>query len=69
MLTHKIHADLSKDAFYIGGCVTNVFGILSTRERTVGMGKHVQTNEHWILDIPESYRPSNFKDIEDGCYW
>ena len=69
MLTHKIHADLGKDAFYIGGCVTNIFGILSTRERTVGMGKHVQTNEYWILDIPESYRPSNFKDIEDGCYW
>jgi len=69
MLTHKIHADLGKDAFYIGGCVTNVFGILSKRERTVGMGKHVQTNEHWILDIPESYRPPNFKDIEDGCYW
>ena len=69
MLTHKIHAEMKKDAFYIGGCVTNIFGILSTRERTVGMGKHVQTNEHWILDIPVEYRPSNFKEIEGGCYW
>ena len=69
MLTHRIHSDLKKDAIYIGGCVTNVFGILSTREKTVGMGKDVKTNEYWILTIPDKYKPANFKDIEDGCYW
>ena len=69
MLTHRIHNELSKDAVYIGGCVTNLFGILSSREKNVGMGKDVELNEYWILDIPEKYRPANFKDIEDGCYW
>ena len=69
MLTHRIHAELGKDAVYIGGCVTNIFGILSTREKEVGMGKDVQTNESWILTIPDKYKPPNYKDIENGCYW
>lgn len=69
MLTHRIHNEMEKSAIYVGGGVTNLFGILSKRERTVGMGKDVTLNEHWITHIPESYRPSNFKDIEDGCYW
>lgn len=69
MLTHRIHDEMKKHAIYVGGGVTNLFGILSTRERTVGMGKDVTLNEYWITHIPESYRPSNFKDIENGCYW
>lgn len=69
MLTHMIHKELGKDAIYIGGCVTNLFGILSSREKNLGMGKDVELNEYWLLTIPEKYRPANFKDIEDGCYW
>lgn len=69
MLTHKIHSELNKEAIYIGGSVTNLFGILSTRELNHGMGKDVTTNPYWITKIPESFRPSNYKDIEGGCYW
>lgn len=69
MLTHMIHSQLKKDAVYIGGCVTNLFGVLSTRERIHGMGKDIETNEFWVLTIPDKYKPSNYKEIEDGCYW
>ena len=69
MLTHKIHDEMKKSAIYVGGGITNLFGVLSTRERTVGMGKEVKLNEYWITHIPESYRPTNYKEIEDGCYW
>jgi len=26
-------------------------------------------NEYWILKIPDEYKPANYNDIEDGCYW
>lgn len=66
MLTHKIHEDLDKEAIYIGGCITNLFGILSARER-----EHTDlvSNEFWITHIPEEYRPDNYKTVENGCYW
>lgn len=65
-LTHKIHADLGKEAIYIGGCITNLFGILSTRERE---HTDLTTNEFWITHIPDEYKPENYKDVENGCYW
>jgi hypothetical protein len=68
MLTHKIYSELSKDAIYIGGCITNLFGILSKREKP-RMINDVKINEYWILNIPEEYRPPNFEGIENGCYW
>lgn len=68
-LVHKIHTELGKDAMYVGGCVPNLFGILGERERNVGMGQHVPTNEFWVLDIPLEYRPTNYKAVENGCYW
>ena len=66
MLTHKIHTDLNKDAIYIGGCITNLFGILSTREMKY---TDLKSNEFWITNIPDEYKPENYKAIEDGCYW
>ena len=69
MLTHRIHSEMEKDAVYIGGGVTNLFGIMSQREQTLGMGKDIRVNNHWILQIPDKFKPSNYKDIEDGCYW
>lgn len=69
MLVHKICSELNKEAIYIGGSVTNLFGILSTRELKHGMGKDITLNEYWITTIPESFRPTNYKQIEDGCYW
>jgi hypothetical protein len=66
MLCHRIHSELGKEAFYIGGSVTNLFGILSTRER---IHSNLKTNEYWITEIPDEYKPSNYKMIENGCYW
>ena len=66
MLTHKIHSELNKDAIYVGGTITNLFGILSSREMKYTDLKH---NEFWITQIPDKYKPSNYKSIEDGCYW
>lgn len=65
MLTHRIHEQLNKDAIYIGGNITTIFGILSNRERN-----NIQdTNEYWVINIPEEYRPACYKEIENGCYW
>ena len=66
MLCHRIHTELGKEAIYIGGCITNLFGILSTRER---IHSNLNTNEYWITEIPDEYKPANYKLIENGCYW
>jgi hypothetical protein len=68
MLTHRIHTELNKDAIYVGGTITNVFGILSSRELHHNK-KDYPINEYWITSIPDEYKPPNYKDIEDGCYW
>jgi len=66
MLCHKIHTELNKEAMYIGGSITNLFGILSSRERICS---NLVTNEYWITEIPDEYKPANYKLIENGCYW
>ena len=66
MLCHRIHTELGKDAIYIGGSIQTIFGILSKRERECS---NLHVNEYWITDIPEEYRPANYKQIENGCYW
>jgi hypothetical protein len=66
MLCHKIDAELKKDAIYVGGSIQELFGIVSTREKDRG---EIKYNKYWITEIPESYRPANYKSIENGCYW
>jgi hypothetical protein len=66
MLCHKIHSELNKDAIYVGGSIQTMFGILSSREKKHGKIKY---DEHWITNIPEEYKPKNYKLVEDGCYW
>jgi hypothetical protein len=66
MLCHKISEELNKDAIYLGGSVQTIFGILSSREREQSNLPH---NEYWIREIPVEYRPTNYKEIENGCYW
>jgi len=66
MLCHRIHAELGKDAIYIGGSIQTIFGILSKREKDCS---NLPVNEYWITEIPEEYRPANYKQIENGCYW
>jgi len=66
MLTHRIDLELNKDAIYIGGNIQEMFGILCKREKDAGF---IKPNEYWITTIPEEYIPSDYKTIEDGCYW
>jgi len=66
MLCHKIDSELKKDAIYLGGSIQTIFGILSQREK---QDTNLPVNEFWVTEIPQEYRPSNFKDIEGGCYW
>ena len=74
-LCHLIDSELNKDAIYLGGSIQSFFGILSQREKNFcsRTGKrssdNFNYNEYWITDIPIEYRPSNYKDVEDGCYW
>jgi len=66
ILTNNIHSILNKDAIYIGGSIQTLFGILSSREKNHGAIKY---NEYWITEIPNEYKPHNYKLIENGCYW
>jgi hypothetical protein len=66
MLCHKIDTKLKKDAIYIGGSIQILFGILGDREKNHGK---IKQNEYWITDIPNEYKPDNYKLIENGCYW
>jgi len=66
MLCHKIDTELNKDAIYIGGSIQTIFGILNKREKN---HSNLKINEYWITEIPDEYKPSNYKSIEDGCYW
>jgi hypothetical protein len=66
MLTHRIHMELKKDAIYVGGPITRLFGICNARDKR---DSDLKTNEFWITNIPDEYKPHNFKNIENGCYW
>lgn len=66
MLCHLIDGELKKDAVYVGGNIQTMFGILNKRMKT---NENHNTNEYWITEIPEEYRPPNYNMIENGCYW
>jgi len=66
MLCHKIDTELCKDAIYVGGSIQILFGIISSREKEHGKIKY---DNNWISEIPDEYKPTNFKLIENGCYW
>ena len=66
MLCHKIDKEANKDAIYLGGSIQTIFGILSSRERQYS---NLPYDENWIIDIPEEYKPNDYKMIENGCYW
>jgi glutamate racemase len=65
-LCHRIDSEMGKDAMYLGGAIQTLFGILNTRDKNKG---DIKTNEFWITEIPEEYKPPNYKTIENGCYW
>jgi len=66
MLCHKIDTELNKDAIYIGGSIQTLFGILSKREKDCS---DLPISQYWVTEIPDEYKPPNYKLIENGCYW
>ena len=66
ILTDRIHNELKKDAISLGGYITLLFGILSSRELIT---EDAKPNEYWITNIPDKYKPKDYKKIENGCYW
>ena len=68
--------EIGKDAIYIGGNLPIMFGIFGKREKNNAGNKLLYENEniddfspYIITDIPDKYKPENYKQIEDGCYW
>ena len=58
---------LGKQAVHMGGGSQILFGIRGKRWDEHDRFQHL-FNEHWIRPLP-SEAPSNFKQVEAGCYW
>ena len=54
---------LDKDYLIIGSNLLTIFGIKHDRIKN-----QVQYNEFWV-DVPDEYKPPEYKMIEGGCYW
>jgi hypothetical protein len=55
---------LNKNYLIIGSNLLTIFGIKHDRIKS-----HPHNyNEYWI-DVPDEYKPSEYKMIENGCYW
>ena len=59
--------DINKNVLTIGNDITILFGILNQRSKEQYKG--VINPELWITEIPEKYKPKDYKRIENGCYW
>ena len=66
-----------KKAVHIGGTLQLLFGIWGARWENPQYGAQLfgtdrlyttLLNEHWVRP-GEEYRPSNYKDVDKGCYW
>lgn len=55
--------DANKDYLIIGSNLLTLFGIKHDRIKDTG-----QYNEYWV-DVPDEYKPKEYKMIENGCYW
>jgi len=70
----KAFYDQNKNVCVVGGDLQKMFGILNTREKETMARNRIDINKlpnkHcWILNIPDEYKPLNYKKIENGCYW
>ena len=78
ILTDYIDSYLKKDAIYIGGHLPILFGIFGNRQKRDNPDfynnyyknkKYENILNYIITEIPEIYKPKNYKQIENGCYW
>lgn len=61
--------ELGKSAIYVGGVLQMYWGIVGQRWLTNQPDMiRLYLNHHWSRPSP-SDRPSNYKAIENGCYW
>jgi hypothetical protein len=51
-----------------GGEITYHFGICSKRH-PFNQNKYHNSEDYWIKEIPEEYKPKDYMKIENGCYW
>ena len=57
-----------KSTCVVGGDLNTYFGIASKRFYDFNKG-NIENKEYWIIDIPDEYKPNDYKKIENGCYW
>jgi hypothetical protein len=58
---------IGKKAVHLGGATQILFGIRGKRWDDKPFFQHL-FNENWIKPLP-SETPSNFQNVESGCYW
>jgi len=59
--------NLGKKSVHLGGVTQILFGIIGKRwEEEFDLSNLI--NEHWVRPSLNE-RPSNFRNVEDGCYW
>jgi hypothetical protein len=68
LISGFIHDELNKDVYMSGGEITYHFGICSKRH-PFNKNKYHNSEDYWIKEIPEEYKPKDYMKIEDGCYW
>jgi hypothetical protein len=63
--------NINKNVCTVGGQMQTFFGILNSRyaEQQKSLKLEIENLEYWITDIPEEYKPTDYKKIENGCYW
>lgn len=57
----------NKTVCTLGGDLQDMFGIMNNRNRKNNL--QFDNAEYWITEIPDEYKPTDYKKIENGCYW
>ncbi len=71
LLAYHINTKLNKDTLTIGDMFQECFGIINGRHRNHIIKNNItlENKELYIYDIPDEYKPHDYKKIENGCYW
>ena len=67
LIAEYIYSDLKKSAIYVGGALQLFFGVLGKRWFSIPEIMQFVTDD-WVRPV-KAAQPTNFKTIEDGCYW
>lgn len=68
MLICNYMFESGKSSIYVGGCLQLFFGILGSRWEKNEKLKDIINEEFWMRPS-NSEKPSNFHQVEGGCYW